>query len=118
MISLELAKELKAAGLEWVPVKGDFWAYRLVDNGIGVVDSTVRPGQEPHPNNIWLPRLDQLLAEIEARGWWWWMSWSGKVWVGRKDNDKGGHELETDTPEDAAAKALLWILSQDAQKQA
>ena len=74
--------------------------------------------RQPDPA-LWLPRLDQLLAEIYARGYEYslhgpnnnyldlpktpWIAISKKqdAWI-----------FDADTPDEAAAEALLWILSQ------
>ena len=84
MISLETAKTLKKAGLEWEP--------------------------------NFAPRLEQLLAEIEKRGYLWELSID--------DVDKPPYALYLTTPtrnkkwftaesaEEATAQALLWILNQ------
>jgi hypothetical protein len=63
---------------------------------------------------LWLPRLDQLLAEIEKRGYRWDIQMTKTRYVCglstpgvRVYPDQYG-----DTPEDAAAQALLWILNQ------
>ncbi len=81
MISLESAKKLKDAGLKWEPQWGDVFNIPSVfSDGItmlmdaNMIESYRR--KEPEDNwpdaifrYIWFPRLDQLLAEIEKRGW-------------------------------------------------
>lgn len=121
MVSLELAQKLKAAGMKWKPDiiagtnKGD-WFY-WPDGTVDLVG-----GRDYHLNNsigeiIFAPRLDQLLAEIEARGYKWSLN-AYKCWVVSSqdyDNDnlvEGERLFTAANPTDAAAKALLWILEQ------
>lgn len=131
MIGVELARELKEAGLEWKPKQGD-WAY-IVDpydkNGtlsrvIGKND--VRDfGGTKHPEDVWLPSLSQLLAEIEGRGYEWEtgliMTIGGPEMPGRhksgywceiwlSEDMRTKYRIKADTPEEAAGQALLWIL--------
>jgi len=122
MISLEKARTLKAAGLVWEPKKGDwgFW-----NNAEMPTPQLVTYNPDPKTVNIknstWLPSLSQLLAEIEKHG-------GCALYVfdsGLHVLEKGAYELEmpkveitefesisfrSDTPEDAAASALIWIL--------
>lgn len=131
MISQELAEKLKNAGLVWEPKEGDLFAH--------IYNSTIyhfSPGAftfaiEMYPDEyIWLPRLDQLLAEIERLGYEWATkkknlniqlivpSWEGEVYaceVWKKDGDYFKEYIEN-TPEEAAGQALLWILKQEAGK--
>lgn len=65
---------------------------------------------------LWVPCLDQLLAEIEKRGYVWDISLNPAqdhkyaCWVVNKD----GHNCPfADSPEEAAALGLLWILSKE-----
>jgi len=72
-------------------------------------------------NKIWLPRLDQLLAEIERRGFRWDIGNLGcfgdhDVCIGLFDWEDRTYikgQFYADTPEDAAAQALLWLLEQE-----
>jgi hypothetical protein len=113
MLSLELARKLKEAGLK--PECADFELFWLSE--VGEVMHVV--GYEPEPEDVWLPGLDRLLAEIERRGWYVaiqkldygyeaflyenrqeegpWLVW---------DNQAG----PASSWEDAAGEALLWIL--------
>ena len=94
MISLELAQKLRDAGLKWEPALGQ--SYKDVVEG-----------------GIWLPRLDQLQAEIEQRGWDWSMSKGlhGYGCIVIKDYDLSFSDI-ADTPEEAVGLALLWILQE------
>lgn len=95
MLSIETAKKLKDAGLVWNPDIGDIFFIE----------------------EEWLfaPRLDQLLAEIEKRGYGWKLEKFHAYNLRRmqiyKINDLLGC-FEADSPEEAAAQALLWILEQ------
>ena len=135
MISLELAQKLKNAGLQWEPKPGDWYHARLWKPMLIAYQSTIAQYIQvtdtenehlPHTrtatiaellkeNDVWLPRLDQLLAEIEARGYLWNLNkfrcciisevdYNNKNWKAEKEfKDNPSHE-------DAAARALLWIL--------
>jgi hypothetical protein len=64
---------------------------------------------------LFLPRLDQLLAEIEGRGYGWKLEKFHAYNLRRmqiyKINDLLGC-FEADSPEEAAAQSLIWILEQ------
>ena len=67
MISLGTAKKLRDAGLEWNPQEGDWfysWDGRIANLLVFLSNFNI---QEEF---IFVPRLDQLLAEIEKRGYW------------------------------------------------
>ena len=69
LISIEKAKALKDAGLRWVAKGGDCYFYA---NGEFTGDFIIKsdPGEpvvRQMDCQIWLPRLDQLLTEIEKR---------------------------------------------------
>lgn len=109
MISLELAKKLKEAGLEWEPQRGDW--YYFGDDGELHLLRVATP--RPVPEVVYFaPRLDQLLAEIEGRGYGWKLEKFHAYNLRRmqiyKINDLLGC-FEADSPEEAAAEALLWI---------
>lgn len=116
MISLETARKLKDAGLEWRPQRGD-WYY----SGSNIeVNIYVRPNEKVPESIYYAPRLDQLLAEIEKRGYRWDLFITAYGWyklllaTPKKlyfDIDKfDGGSL----PDEAAASALLWILEDKA----
>jgi len=110
VLSLELAKKLKDSGLR--PEAGNvsfFW--------IAEVDEImwVDPIYEPEDDDVWIPRLDQLLNEIEKR-----YTGSIHIWNPRDDRGKWAISLGgrfkvffADTLEDAAGKALLWLLERE-----
>jgi len=69
VISLETAKKLKEAGLEWETETGDLWIQPDYPEYLRAVDYDPTGHGDPLEKNIWIPRLDQLLTEIEKRGW-------------------------------------------------
>lgn len=118
--SLDKARTLKEAGLEWEPKRGDFCVTEWGDILLIAHD------KDEYVNHcLWLPRLDQLLAEIEKRGYGWKLSASTypKVYLSYKyrleltayirTNGRDHITQESfwaNSPENAAAEALLWIL--------
>lgn len=123
MISLDLALKLKEVGLKWEPQLGDFFfMYHPVEQKYSNKPDVIGIGScSMWPEDIWLPRLDQLLAEIERRGYGWEMftSVDGVIvfFVLRKCEILGykviAYDVTDSIPENAAAKALLWILIQE-----
>ena len=114
MISLEMARKLRDAGLEWEPLAGDFysWCGRnwLVD--FCQTSQAEILARQPDPA-LWLPRLDQLLAEVEKGNYEWCLEQARdqyrlSLWF----DQACVYEFRSDTPDDAAGQALLWILSQ------
>jgi len=134
MIKLETAQALKDAGLEWEPKWGDYFVIpEVFADGIsmlmdfGLIESY--KANDPKDNwedalkkYIWLPRLDQLLAEVEGRGFIWELiidrDWNGREYTAKgycfyiKNKNMIFREFKADSPEEAAAQALLWILQQ------
>jgi len=151
MISFEMAKELKDAGLEWKYNQSDCFYYLLstsinnFNNGkyTGIITHTYKypgnkfvysgewgfgfnlDGEEVEEeikkvvkNYIFAPRLDQMLIEIEKKKYEhikleYWRDWDeGKgiwqlmIWKGT------WYEFKANTPEEATALALIWILKQ------
>lgn len=117
MISLELAKALKAAKLEWEPQLHDkyltAYCFKVPTAVIFNPEKCKWEGTE-----VWLPRLDQLLQEIERRGQLWQIVYEGEILkyqirVYPKDYVTCWqmHGFPGDTPEEAAAQALLFILN-------
>jgi hypothetical protein len=138
MISLETAQRLKDAGLEWEPKEGDCWCngmWMAINYYLELVTGHLLVKKQA----IWLPRLDQLLAEIEKAGFDIDLMhfatnsentsqvddppWSCDINRSyRKVNAHGIWEeqrlnegFEANSPEEAAAQALLWILEQEAK---
>jgi len=129
MINLKTAKALKAAGLVWEPQYGDrFIIPEIFIEGLsGLMDDRLLmsyKASEPEDNwgefirvNIFLPRLDQLLGEIEKRGYEWTLWVRNKLMPNKYTIDIGKatdygetKRIGADTPDEAAAQALLWIL--------
>lgn len=124
MISLEIARKLKEAGLEWEPQEGDLVYHSEAEESFNItagdmedfVQATRIDKEYAYSIAIFLPRLDQLLAEIEKLGYHdFYLSraeegWHICLWL--PGNENLHPDLETDyydTPTDAAASALLWI---------
>ena len=125
MISLEKAKELKEAGLLWEPCFGE-WVHVDGENKMIV---HVCEGEFGDYKDIrclspftgiakglrdlecvWLPSLSQLLTEIEKRG----CSYQIDGKNSPSDNDGMSIKLfKAESPEDAAADALIWLLGQE-----
>lgn len=115
MISIDLAKKLKEAGLK--PECPDFELFWLAEVGEIMYAGA---GYEPEPEDVWLPGLDGLLGEIERRGCWWHL-YPCKLSVTGKSTYACelayGYNTyfvyKGDTPEDATGYALLWILERE-----
>lgn len=122
MISLETARKLKEAGLQWEPQMGDFLYYFTVLGTTVTWRISVISEDDNEDSNIviyiddgdWIfaPRLDQLLAEIEKRGWKWSIVPSRNRYCLIFTTVK---QFVADSPDEAAALALLWILEQEGQ---
>ena len=129
MISLELAKKLKDAGLEWGMKKGDAYANSL--NNIFYYSNEFNFAHslgDSSLNSIWLPSLSQLLTEVERRGWAWSINMIEEEMVPYHVSADSKYEfnlapketpyiLEFSTlstfPEEVAGQALLWILERE-----
>ena len=134
MISLEKAKKLKEAGLTWEPQEGDLvchseaedYFYITTDDMEDYVQATRIDKEYAYSIAIFLPRLDQLLAEIEKRGYSWEMRtvidesqsvrFNAKniaywihVWKTGHIEWEDGFKRAFTSPSNAAASALLWI---------
>ena len=79
MIAMELARELKVAGLPWKPRRGDLAMDRLNDLFVVLGDGTDDAGgvdiqtgsgveRKHYLMLTWIPRLDQLLAFLVRHG--------------------------------------------------
>ena len=128
MISLETARKLKAAGLKWEPQTGDWYCY---EGKMQVIkyDSEAYAIKSDLPEidgYISAPRLDQLLSEIEKRSGRYKYELTGSRVYPLSNNPKPKYRITiqtdrvlpffADSPEEATAQALLWILEQE-QKQ-
>lgn len=137
MISLEKAKALKEVGLKWEPKLLDIFTMCAEDiEGIEPYTVCVAKTKKDVEDIvklldtdkydmaecIWLPRLDQLLGEIERQEWEIRLIIKKErtilavIGYGRYHKGIVSTQFKADTPEDAAAEALLWIKGQDAWK--
>ena len=134
MISQELAEKLKDAGLLWEPKEGDEYSHlgnspevfvkALIGYKSKIATEHLKIYDEEFPNgrlttlkemllekSTWLPRLDQLLAEIEKRGWKWDLyPLKNKYCCLATQTTAFPIYEEEDSPEEAAGQALLWML--------
>ena len=122
MISLEMAQRLKTAGLKWEPKFGDYYIIPAVfDEGIlQMMDIRQVMSYQKNPEEweesinsfVFAPRLDQLLAEIEKRGYTWSLELTdeGKYVINIFKGAQGVCCKIADSPEEAAAEALSWVL--------
>ena len=125
--SLDLSRKLKSAGLVWEPKRFDYFQMIVMENSLTTcltdewsVKSIRKETVEfRNKSRLWLPRLDQLLAEIEARGW----EVDSVQHKGKYAcdiaylSDTVHTKYQTfagETREDAAGLAYLWIMEQDA----
>ena len=115
MISVELAKKLKDAGLKNTRERGSFFWDGMVDPRPHLL---IEDNIEAPEGYTWLPSLSQLLAEIERRGyrWYMWKDRNGNYNIGI-DQFKLFHDVEftARTADDSAGQALLWIMEQEAK---
>lgn len=118
MISLEMAQRLKTAGLKWEPKFGDYYIIPAVfDEGIlQMMDIRQVMSYQKNPEEweesinsfVFVPRLDQLLAEIyETYNFT--LHSSGYIVLRKKGSGMVAEYFHSDTLENAAASALLWI---------
>lgn len=131
MLSINTCKKLNDAGLKWEPQYGDFYCWPTTQErwDILIFDANgyyCEPGEgitHTKRYGIWLPRLDQLLAEIYKQGCGLHLSKFGEsncftIWEDECRFDKTDdteHNFKADSPSEAAAQALLWILEQRRQ---
>lgn len=116
-LDLKTCAALKAAGMPWEPKKGDMFYWK--NNVIIYNDFYSRIVAEGSESEFctWIPRLDQILALIEAEGYFYELS------VDNMDKppycvtiEKGRAPVTyltyftADTPGSACAAAYLWIL--------
>ncbi len=117
MISFEKAQALKEAGLTRKAQNGDYFHIGAHQHNPTLC---VKGYYVPHDNDIWIPRLDQLLKKIEELGYLWVLSRYSviialRVDVETEDADLNEMRFEGE-PEDAVADALLWILKEMGEK--
>jgi hypothetical protein len=128
---MDLARELKVAGLPWRPQRGDLAMDRLNVPYLVVADGTDESGgvqidtghaveRRPLLSLTWLPRLDHLLAFLARYG-------PVEVAVGRAGGGRAGYHwrvaiddgtggarrvFEAGDGADAAGQALYYLLAQ------
>jgi hypothetical protein len=121
VLTIELARELKAAGVGWMPERGD-WVY-LERQGMTVLvhDALVVCGRlvletdrgdlalDGPDEATWRPRLDQLLQRLGERGEFVALDWSEGLWR-CYGNASGVVLAQAATAEEACARALLEAL--------
>lgn len=124
MANVELAEELKKAGLAWNPREGDF-TLNLITNKKGVVKCVRRNGDLcvfelsfldggyqlcTADECLWLPRLDQILNEIGnlVSEECWLEFKKGTYRFYRRETEKYG--IRSNTPDMATGVALLLYL--------
>ena len=134
MISLEKARELKAAGLQWEPKKWDLYTMepavidgRKIHHGTYCINHKLYDlARAVMSDRFWLPSLSQLLAEIERHGYTWEMGLAttrggsldpgvhkSGYWCEVFQDGKLAHGVTlTETIEDAAAEVLLHLLKE------
>lgn len=107
MISLDLARKLKEAGLK--PAHDECEQYWIAE-----VEEVMHVSREyaPEPDDIWIPRLDQLLKEIKKR-------YQGIIHIWNPEDDRGIWAVSIggrfwlffdENVENAVARALLALL--------
>lgn len=118
MISLDKARRMKELGLKWEPKKFDLFTngdevlvVLYTETGLNkTLFIKTQYGLCMGDGWIWLPRLEQLLAEIERHVKFVKITKliMEKKWLALVD----GEQFMADDPADAAADALIWIISQ------
>ncbi|TAH57130.1 MAG: hypothetical protein EWM48_06300 [Sphaerochaeta sp.] len=110
MISLELAKQLKDAGLKWDPGQGDWFEVIWEGGGSETWNTCDRlPNfDNPDETNVWYPGIIEILQAISAAGW------SHDLRGGWTDISRDIYQTWRfpGEPEESAARALLHILKE------
>jgi len=129
MISVNKAKQLKKLGLVWIPKCGDWYKADYWPTATLLTADTTRMDNEEikgvferigkDDKTVWLPRLDQLLNEIEKFNVYWEIERLLEdnkpfysVIIGEIPMDRGNSNIL----EDAIADALIWILEKKVGK--
>jgi len=137
MLSIDLAIQLRKAGLAWKPQSADQYALEPTEVcpvGKAGAESMIRIESGPlvlgNPcavrrmsllrpaGAVWLPALAQMVAELRARGW-------QPCFSVRLQDTENGHicslqqegaadrDFSAASRENAAARALLWLLNEN-----
>jgi hypothetical protein len=119
MLTLDLARLLKEAGLRWEPEIGDLFYYWIhAKNRHFGAPILYDHSYLPNPDyDLWIPPLSYMLAEIEKHGWAWTLNSNGGI-VLVKPADKTCPDVRYESfiganSENAAAHALLWVLTEE-----
>lgn len=134
VISSETARKLKEAGLRWEPQIGD-WYYHadkwgeILSPQPFLVDPRVLKYGKIGLSDVFAPRLDQLLAEIEKRGYRYILlrydpeqqeegqEEQYEITLIKNGNSSLIYTLYEDSIDEVAAQALLWILEREKEGQ-
>ena len=110
MISLELAKQLKDAGLKWDPDQGDWFEVIWEGEGSETWNTCDRQPNfdDQDETNVWYPGIIEILQAIKSAGWDFELrgNWTE---ISRDDYQAWRFPGE---PEESAARALLHILKE------
>lgn len=121
-VSLELAKKLKEAGLQHQITYGDWYLAWLPTEEIYLQKPVLYDYTAcgPYEEDIWLPTLADLLEWLEGQGWRYKLSlhYNNKYCIQLCASNilsywMWGDGFYADICEDAAAKAVLWVLEQE-----
>ena len=122
MLSCELAKKLEDVGLVWEPKKGDWYAIPEISINIMLMDYSLMERyrlNDPADNwenaikrYVFLPRLDQLIASMEERGYRV-ESTQDACYIFHPETSPWWQKFPAENRTNAAGEALLWILQQE-----
>ena len=67
MLRPETARQIKEAGLTWRPQPGDaFIPGKEFSEEVFITDGS----RSPEPGDVWLPDVETMVREVNARGWY------------------------------------------------
>ncbi len=127
-VSLEMAKKLKEAGLQHQIVYGDWYLAWLPTEETYLQKPVLYDytAYGPYEEDIWLPTLSDLLEWLEGRGYVVDITqplifekdspyFICDIWEKSTISEYWEHvgTFEANSREDAAAKAVLWVLEQE-----
>ena len=125
MISIDKAKQLKELGLQWNPKCGDWYKTDYWPTPTLLTADTTRMDNKEinsrferinkDDNTVWLPRLDQLLDEIEKYNYVYSLIKVGGLgkynMIIKLQGSGSSSQFYHSIREDAFADALIWILA-------